>query len=477
MTFIAGQKFQQTSFGEMLATTNVATIEGSASYNLIPANFRQFTATGGSISAAGRLFRLSTGTSVGGYAALQSFRSLPHRVGKSINCRFSGYFESNVADSWQGMGLLSIGEEISFGYNGTSFGVWHRYGGLSEVRTITVTGASGGSTNLTLTLNNVAYTIPLTSGSTAHNASEIALWLNANQSVWGADNLGSTVIINALSDGAKSGTYSFSHASATGTITQNTAGVTKTSNHIPQASWNGSVFAGFNPAYGNLYQIQYQSMGFGNIIFSIMNPVTNKYDIVHTLQLTNSGTALLTPNPSLRCGLYAISIGSTTNLNIYMNSIEASVGGQSERTRNPRSASNTQTINTTNETTILCLRNRRTYNGLNNQVEMSPLVVSLTNELNKSIVFRIRSSTSPTSELLYQTAGTNLVGDIATNAVTLNTGNVLTSATVASGDGVDFDLEKLQISMPPSLHLLITAQYGGASSGDVVAAINWYEDV
>ena len=126
------QKFQRTAFGEQESVPSNAFIEGSATYGLIPANFREFDATGGTTGVENRMFKVSSGTSVGGYGAIQSFRSIPHRVGKGVTGRFSGYFPSNVASSWQGIGFISIGEEMSFGYNGTSFGVWHRYGGLGS---------------------------------------------------------------------------------------------------------------------------------------------------------------------------------------------------------------------------------------------------------------------------------------------------------------------------------------------------------
>lgn len=53
---------QKTAFNESLVESNTSYIEGSASYNLIPANFRQFTANGGSTGTEDRKFKVSTGT-------------------------------------------------------------------------------------------------------------------------------------------------------------------------------------------------------------------------------------------------------------------------------------------------------------------------------------------------------------------------------------------------------------------------------
>lgn len=404
---------------------------------------------------------------------------IPLFAEKSRITEVSGYFSSSVANSWQGMGLISIGEEMSFGYNGVDFGVWHRYGGLSEVRTITVTGAAGANTNLTLTLNSVAYTIPLTTGTVEHNAYEIAAWLNANQSVWGADQLDDTVIINALSDGTKSGTYTFSHGTATGTIAQNTAGVTKTSDFIAQDNWNGSVFSGFDPYKGNLYMVQYQNMGFGNIIYSIMNPNTSRYETVHTIKWPSSSTTVGIPNPSLRAGMYCVSLGSTTNLDVYASGFEAAVGGNANKTRNPRSYSATQEITTTNETAILTLRNRRTFNNYNNQVEIEPLNITVSNETARNATVRVRSTTATGIEQDFTNVGTNLVSDVDTTAITYTGGRLLASKSLSPTGSVDINLAALEISQPPTLNLVITVERAatGGANQNFTGTITWYEDI
>lgn len=470
----------KSAFNEDYGVSPESFIEGSATYGLIPANFREFTATGGSTGVDGRLFKTSTGTSVGGYGAIQSFRAIPHRVGKGVSGRFSGYFSSSTANSWQGIGFISIGEEMSFGYNGANFGVWHRYGGLSEVRTITVTGAASGSENLTLTLNGTGYTIPLTSGTVEHNAYEIAEWLNSNQSVWGADQLDDTIIINALSDGAKAGSYTFSSSTATGSIAQNTAGVTKTSDFIAESSWNGeSLSQTHDPSMGNLYQISYQNMGWGEIKYYIMDQMKGHFINVHTIRIPNTTQTLGIPNPSMRVGMYCVSIGSTTDLSVYANSFDASIDGVSSRTRNPRSYSASQNISTTNETAILTLRNRRTYNGYNNQVEIDPLLVTVSNDTNRSARVRVRATSSTGTEQNFTNIGTNLVADADTTAINYTGGRLLASAGLAASDSIEIDLQKLQIALPPTLMLVITVERSatGGSNTNFEATIGWYEDL
>jgi len=469
-----------TTFNEQKVTEADPFIEGSATYGLIPANFREFTAAGGSTGTENRLFKVSSGTSVGGYGAIQSFRATPHRVGKTVTCKFSGYFPSNVADNWQGIGLISLGEELSFGYNGTAFGVWNRYGGLPEVRTLTVTTAAAANTDLTLTLNSVAYTIPLTTGTVQHNAYEIEDWLRVNQSVWAVDQLDDTVIISALSDGAKSGTYTYSHATSTGTIVQNRGGVTKTSEHISQADWNGDEYpATLDPSKGNVYTINYQDMHYGVVEYAIANPSTGYPVIVHRLEVPNTITVSQLPNPSLRAGVYSASTGATTNIDVYAGDFSIDIDGKSSRTRNPRAADSEQSITTTTETTLITLRNRSTYNYYPNQVEIDPLIVTVSNETNRSARIRVRSTTNVGVEQNFQLAGTNLVGDIDETAVAFSGGRLLAAASLAPSGETEIDLQSLQIALPPSLYLVVTVERDatGGSNTFFDTAITWYEDL
>lgn len=473
---------EKTAFNEVEISPSTPYVEGSATYNLIPNNFREFTSGTGTTGTEDRKFKVTTGTGSGGYGAIQSFRSLSHRVGKGVTCRFSGYFTTNVANSWQGIGMISVGDEVSFGYNGTDFGIWHRYNGLPEVRTIQVTGASGGSSNLTLTLNSVAYTIPLTTGSVQHNAYQIAAWLNntSNQSVWTADQLDDSVIISALSDGAKSGTYSFSHGSATGTITQNTAGATKTSDFVSESDWNGETLSrSLDPSKGNLYQISYQDMGFGSIKYYIMDEISENFKNVHTIRYPNSYTTLSLPNPALRTGMYCVSLGSTTNLSVYAHSFGSYVEGIANKTRNPRAFSANQTITSTDETAILTLRNRKTYNYLNNQVDIQPLIVTVSNETARSAIVRVRATSNVGIEQNFQTTGTNLVGDVDITAINFTGGTLLASRSLPPTNSVTIDLKNLEVSQPPSLNLVVTVERvaTGGSNQNFTGTITWYEDI
>ena len=465
-----------TAFGEVMAASNTAFIQNTGVYEFMPTNFKEYTSSGGSTGITNRMFTTECGTTIYGYGAIQSFRSLNYNAGQSGMARFTAVFPTSVANHWSGVGLVNLSDELSFGHNGVDFGIWYRRNGLAECRTIAVTGASGGSTNLTLTLNSVAYTIPLTAGTTAHNAYQIATWLNANQSVWVADQVDSTIIIKAESDGAKSGTYTYSHATSTGTITQNKAGATKTSTHYPKSSWNRNTASWLDSTKGNVYQIIYPYLGFGDIEFYVKSTEDKGWLLVHVIEYQNSNSTPSLRNPSLRFGVYSASIGSTTNVSVHCASVALFVNGQTFKTRNPRAVKNTQSV-TTSFTSILTLRNRRTYNYLFNQVEIEPVSISLSSESTKNVEIEIRTNPVFSGETNFTNVGTNLVGDIDTTANTYTGGTLLAAFTLSGGSSKEINLEPFSIRLPPSLQLCIGARVTSGASSNITASLTYYEDI
>lgn len=478
MSYFPNQKLDKSAFGELMVAKLTPFVQNTAVYNFIPNNFREYSAGSGTTGVTNRMFTVTTGTTIYSYGNIQSFRSVNYNAGQGGLGRFTALFQNNVASSQSGVGLITIADELSFGYSGTTFGIWYGTGGIAEVRTITVTAPSSGSTNLTLTLNSVAYTIPLTSGTAAFNAYEIATWLNntANQTVWSADQVDSTVIISAQSDGAKGGTYTYSHATSTGTFTSNTTGVTKTSTHIPQTTWNMDTCSWLDQTKGNVYQIAYQYLGFGNIIFSIEDPSTGLFKNVHNIEYANSNTTPSLNNPSMKFGMYAYSIGSTTDITVQCASVGLFVQGEIFKTRNPRAVKNTQTVSTS-FTNILTIRNRKTYNSLINQVEIEPINISLSSESSKNVEIEIRTNPTFSGATNFTSAGTNLVTDIDTTTNTVSGGTLLAAFTISSGQNIDVNLKDLEISIPPSLRLCISARVTSGASSVVTGTLTYYEDL
>jgi hypothetical protein len=295
--------------------------------------------------------------------------------------------------------------------------------------------------------------------------------------VWQADQVGATVIIIAASDGAKSGTYSFSHASATGTIAQNKAGVTKTSTHIPQTEWNVNKRTDdLDPTKGNVYQIKYQYLGFGNIFFYVENQDSGAFDLVHVIKYSGRNTTPSVRQPALRFGIYSSSQGSTTNVSVQCASVACFVQGKLTKTRNPRAVKNTQSCSTS-FTNVLTLRNRRSYNSLFNQVEIEPQNLTISSESSQSVEVEVRGNATFSGDTNFANAGTNLVGDVDTTANTVSSGTLLAAFTLGSKGNLSVNLAQYEIAVPPTLQLTISAKVVSGASSNVTAALTYYEDL
>ena len=466
----------KSTYHDSYSAEMIPEISGVPIYGFIPSNFRTYTAGAGTIAITDGLFKASSGATIYGHGTMQSFRTIRYKAGQGAMCRFGAYFPSTpTAQTWIGAGLFNIGDEISFGYNGVDFGIWHRHGGDAETQSLQITTQSSGSENATVTVNDIVFTVPLTSGTVQHNAFEIAEYIEANTELWAAEQLDDSVIISAQSDGDKTGTFSMSSGTAVGSFTELKAGQTKTSDFVAMSSWSEGAPIGFDPAKGNNYEICYKD-GFGNIEFFIEDPEENEYKLVHTIQWANMNTTPNLHNPSLRCGIYAASTGATTSVDVYCSDLSAFVIGSQLPTRNPRSVENTKSCTTT-FTNILTLRNRRVYNGHINQVEIEPREITLSNDGTKTAAFELVANPTIAGETNYQEVGTNLAGelDIAGGAAT--GGRTLAIYTVAKGQSVTLNLDNLHISIPPTLRLCIAGRMESGSAADLSASLVYYENV
>ena len=478
----AGQKVELlnplTAFGEMSVAINRAFIQAAPVNGLLPSNFRVYNSgTGSSAGVSGNEFSVSSGTTAGGYGAVQSFRALNYKAGEAGLIRFTARFPLNAANSWQGAGGLNLGDELSFGYNGTNFGIWHRYHGKAEVRLLTISNGASGAETATIFVNGTSYAVPLTSGTAAHNAKEIEAWFTTNVTTWTAWQNGSTVTFASTSDGAKSNTFSFaSTGTADASWSTLMTGVAKTSDFYNQDEWNQDTMPDLDPSKGNVYQINYQYLGYGNIFFSIEDPDTGRFKLVHLIKIANQKTKTSLGNPSLRLGLYATNITGTTNLDVYCGSFAAFIQGEESQTRNPRAAKNTKSVSSTTLTNILTIRNKRVLNGHINQTELTPYFLSIASEAAKTVSIEIYSNATISGSTNYANAATNSIVEVDKSGTTVSGGILLGALTVPPNGTLGIDLTPYRLRIPPTLTFTIAAYLNGGAASDVSASLTWYED-
>jgi hypothetical protein len=485
-TYIADKSTLISVFGEQVTVEPTPQIQISNQYGLDPTlrdDLETFSATGGSVDSNSNKFRCQSGTSVGGYGVIRSKETAIYRPGQGHECRITGKFTTGVALSLQFAGMFSLTETAAFGYDGADFSIIHEYNGEAEVQSFQVTAAAGGAESATVTIDGNAYTANLTAGTVQDNAFEIARDGRADPTVGGAwriEQVEDTVYFIARSVGDKTGTFSFSSATATATVTEETAGVAKTSGNVAQASWNITTtpFTGFDPTKLNLYRIEYGYLGAVSLVYSIYNAETGFFVPVHRIKWANNNDFPIFGNPDMKVGWTAASLGSSgTNLTVEGASAYIGVDGK-EVIRNQSLADENIVLSVPNTfTNLITLRNRIVYGNRFNLGKLQPIGITIDNDHNKGLIVDvlINPTVGGVTNFQYEDEVNSLA--LADKQGTTVTGGILKDAfTVPAGGDITVNLKDLAIDVLPEDELVVSARTVSGIATSVTVAIVWLEE-
>lgn len=475
-----------TAFGEILTAVNFPVIQLDALYGIRLSDIIQTTGisgtTGTKTDHGGREFEVTSGTNAAGFGKLESKHIIRYRPGQGVNLRFTARFDTAQDNSTQSAGGGNLGAELSFGYNGTTFGLFHNTGGRPEIQTLTITVAAGGAETLTLTLDGTNYSIALTAGTIAHNAFEIASSATFT-SDWTASQNGDTVIFLAKAAGNKAGAFTFSSTgTADGTLSENRAGVALTITHIPQSSWNLSTLLKtsdpfiLDPSKGNVYHIQFQYLGYGALTFNIEDPNSGAFVGVHQIKYANNNII-----PSLEAPLFKIfwlsrNSGNTTSLTVNGASGAGFVEGLSVRTRNPVARTTTKTGIDTTLTNIFSLRVRRAFKDFENLTQVFPDIVFVASEGTKTASAEIHINATVAGEpnwTYHDESESSVEFDEDGTTVTGNT--QVANISLGKTDSKPINLKDLDIKLEPGDILTIAAKTNSGTT-EISASATWTED-
>jgi len=461
------------------------------------------TASGsGAVTGTDNLFTCSTGTTIYSQAVLYGRKRLRYRAGQGIVGRFAGYYSSPVANSYAIAGFGTASDGVYFGYGNTSdltdtrFGILYVRGGVREIKTFTVTTGATSATNVTITLNGTAFTVPVTASSNIQRTVyEIAK--HTGYTGWDAYASGATVIFVRNSAGTTAGTQSFgagtSGAAASGAVTQ--AGAASTDTFIPQASWNGDKLDGTGSSgvtadwqKGNVFQIGIQYLGFGAVSFQVEvcsdgnNP---EFVNVHTIRNPNALTAPTFTNPSFPFTMAAYSAGSTTDVTVKIGSFAGFVEGMKVLHGNRFTYFNSlTTVGATNFQALFTIMNTRYYGGKTNQTVIN--LISVTGAIKHTspvIYYLIKGGTlagNPNFSTL--SANSSSLWDTASTTVTYTTGDQLLW-TGHIGDTGEIDhhfgnglYNAEELTLQPGEWITLAARATTGTPAYVTGSINTRED-
>ena len=300
------------SFGSLMTTQPQQYIELLFLNNFInPLKTKSFTRNGAIIFSEYNLLNVSTGTNTAGKAELKTSRRIRYVPGLGVLIRFTAIFSEPSADSIQIVGLGNSEDGVFIGYNGLNFGILHRKSGETEIRKLTITETSVANDTITITLNgNTSSGINILSTDSEQQiarkiSNEVNKFLDLGDG-WDVYEDGASIIFISKVASLKNGTYSYNigTSNSTGSFTQIKAGETSENNWIYQDNWNRDRAKGLqNLSYvkwdkGNVFEINLQWLGFGNILFKIEDSYSGKFVPIHNMKFAGSltTTTLETPN-------------------------------------------------------------------------------------------------------------------------------------------------------------------------------------
>jgi len=483
MTYTPPDKLPRTAFGEISSQELSPLFQADFSYNINPELFLEHN-NGGTSTVENNMAKISTGASANQSAEIQSIIPLRYRPGQGALARFTGLFTTGVANSEQLVGVGDSSDGFAFGYNGTSFGIKHWYGGSHEVRTLTVTTKSTTAENITITLDgNADATVAVTdatSGDTTTTANDIASHdFSGLGRGWDAHAIGATVIFTSYDSSSRTGSYTLSGATtAIGTFAQTIAGVAPTENWTAQASWNKDAADGTDhlPSMtwtnGNVFEIQYQWLGFGRISFYIEDPNDGEYNLVHTIDYANSNTRPSINNPTIPFMMLAENTSNTSDIIVRSASCGLFSEGKVNGGHIHHGASNSKTSIST-ETPVLTIQNKDVFQGKENRTSVKLTFFSLAVDGTKPAIFRFKVNDALTGASYTDVSSNTSVVSYDASATASTGGQELAVVALGKSEGTFQDVSSSTYLLRPGYHLTVTCE--SAANTDPTVSFNWEE--
>ena len=462
------------AFNESIIAELTPVVQMRATYDRT-SQYEIFGSLGGSAGSSDGNFFTTCAASAGSAKALTTKRSLIYNSGQGALGRFTALYDTPAAGNIQEAGLIAVNDIITFGYNGIVFGIFIDVHGTSEVQKLTFTGGAGGSEDATVTIDGTIYTIPLTAGTTAHNAKEVVNFMATKDLLWEFDSNGADVVaIDLAVDNGTVGTFAFSSSTAVASWSQSQARVARTPQFIAEADWSEKPNGlGNDRTKGNVFAISFQYLGYGAVGFFEESKATGRYVLVHIYSPVGDRILPTMRNPSFRIGWSSTNLTNTTAITVKGGSVAGFIEGFRVNTDESQGYTHTQTGVTTTLTNILSLRSRYEFNGLRNFGEILLQIVGISSDSTKPIEVSIIKNPIFATTLEYANADTNeSISQISTSSVEV-TGGVV----IASGAGDAIDLAALNQILIAGDEVTIAANITSGANSAITASMSTFEDL
>ena len=480
-----------TTFGEMSVSQLTPVAQGDFVYNNINDQiFNEGAFDGASVSVSDGLCTLSSGTNPSGSALVQLRRGLKYKSGQGSMMRATALFDTPDAGNAQFIGLGNAECGYFIGYFGTSFGILHSQDGSREIRKLTVT-TGAGTGNVTVTLDGDSISVPVTGGNdTSQTAYQLSLgdYSQVGNGGWLADCIGSDVYFLSARSRPAGGSYSVAGASIVGTFSQTKQGEAQTSSFIPSGSFNVDRLDGTGPSEmtldttkGNVFQIGFQYLGFGNAKFAIEDPNTGLMTEFHEIKNANSRTTPVLKNPNASILATSANIGGTTSVDLKTASLAAFTEGKVTKLDPKFSLSFAfANVNSSTYKPLAIMKANRVFNDQSSFGEFDLLQIGASNEVNNktlTVGLFLSKEISGDVDFAYVDEDNSCVSyaelSPASNAFVAPIGKPFYEFVVGSASSRNVDMIPFDFIFAPGTKMIVAIKTSASISGQVV--INWFE--
>ena len=501
----------RTAFGELAVAEKTPQVQAKFPYNINEDIV--LTRTNNASSTVTQSGGVAIVTCAAAASARSQLRTLDViRYGPGQGAEFLGTcaFTTGVANSTQILGPGNGDEGFFFGYNGTDFGILRRARGELEIRSLTITsGADAGGGDFIITMDGDAVTVTVAADDTISEvvAAIVAAsddFSNAGRG-WEA-HTGDNVTVQFISYVAENaaGTFSFADTDSgvtAGAFNQATTviqGAAPTDTWTKQTACTVDAMGGSGPsrislAAGvsgentldinnlNVFQIQYQYLGAGQVNFCIEDPNTGYFQVVHEIKYTGTSTDPTIANPTLHLSLIAQTesgyaggalVMRTSSLSGFIEGKEALLGIR-------HSANNTKTTTGTTEVNVLTIHNQIDWQSGRNKVFVYPDYMTIASEAGKTVTILIRvNPTEIGGTVSYTDVESNhSVMQFDTAGTTVVNGEVRLPFTLSGIGEAIIDLKSMNMFLRPGDRWTITASLSSGADAPVTVGITWLERV
>lgn len=232
----------------------------------------------------------------------------------------------------------------------------------------------------------------------------------------------------------------------------------------------------------NVWQIQYQYLGGGAIILSVVNQATGQYIVVHTVLYANLNTQPSVFNPNFFHTVWANNGGTTTDIIVKTSSFVYFVEGITEliNLHQPQfSTANIEKTTVTSEIAIFTIRNKSLYQSKTNFIDI--LLEDITSAIEANAANNLAHITLTRDATLGGTPSfsdintSDSVVEIDTAGTTVTGGKVILPSIPLAGKNASFkdNVLPFKIIIAPGESLTLSAV--SANSATVNASMLWRE--